>query len=49
MKQALQKTEFRKTALFVLFTALVLWLLYIDAEFDNRNAAAGTVIEAVDR
>lgn len=49
MKQALRKTERRKTALFMLFTALVLWLLHLDAQFDDRSAAAGTAIETVDR
>ena len=31
MKQTLRKTEFRKTALFMIFTALVLFMLHIDA------------------
>lgn len=49
MKHALRKTEFRKTALFMLFTALVLFMLYVDAEQGERVATVAAAVESIDR
>ncbi len=44
MKHTLRKSEFRKTATFILFTAFVLFLLHLDAA---QGQQAATVAAAV--
>ena len=49
MKHALRKTEFRKTALFMMFTALVLFMLHLDAEQGQQGATVAAAVELIDR
>lgn len=49
MKQALRKTEFRKTAVFVLFTAFVLFLLHLDAAQGQQAATVAAAVGFADR
>ncbi len=49
MKQALHKTESRKTVLFLAFTALVLLMLYLDAEAGREGATVAAAVELFDR
>jgi len=49
MKETLRKTEFRKTALFVLFTALVLFMLHLDAESGRQGATVAAAVDALNR
>ncbi len=49
MKHALRKTEVRKTALFMVFTALVFWMLHLDAEAGRQSATVAAAVELVDR
>ena len=49
MKQELRKTEFRKTVLFMMFTALVIYMLHLDAEAGHQGATVAAAVEAFDR
>lgn len=49
MKEFLRKTEARKLALFVLFTAGVFFLLSLDARADEQNVTAAAMIEPAER
>jgi hypothetical protein len=48
MKETLRKTEGRKIALFTLFTAGVIFMLYLEARAETHNATAAVTVETVD-
>ena len=47
MKEFLRKTEARKIALFVLFTAGVFFLLHLEARAESENATAAATVETI--
>ncbi len=49
MKDSLRKTEVRKTALFMVFTALVFFMLHLDAESGRQGATVAAAVEAISR
>ena len=48
MKEFMRKTEARKLALFVLFTAGVFFLLHLEARAETENATAAARAQSVD-
>ncbi len=48
MKEFLRKTEGRKIALFTLFTAGVIFMLYLEARAETGNATAEVTVESID-
>ncbi len=44
-----KRSEIRKTALFVVFTALVFFMLHLDAESGSQGATVAAAVEALDR
>ena len=49
MKAELRKTEFRKTVLFMIFTALVIYMLHLDSKAGHRGATVSAAVEALER
>ena len=49
MKHVLRKTELRKTALFMVFTALVIFMLHLDAEAGRQGATVAAAVEVLGR